>query len=123
MIERIQGSASSKKFIYLGDGSGDYCPSLKLGNGDYVMPRKGFPLWDLISSNPLLVKAEVHEWSDGEALEQTLLKLIDRIMTEEDSNNSSHVPPSAAAADCKFQTISVVAHEAFPPVLPVPQAK
>ncbi|XAR67643.1 Inorganic diphosphatase [Bertholletia excelsa] len=43
IIERIQASAyaeGKKKFIYLGDGSGDFCPSLKLGEGDYVMPRR-----------------------------------------------------------------------------------
>ncbi|OWM77741.1 hypothetical protein CDL15_Pgr012443 [Punica granatum] len=40
VIERIQGSVGNKKFIYLGDGSGDYRPSLKLSNRDYVMPRK-----------------------------------------------------------------------------------
>lgn len=118
VIERIRDSITNKRFIYLGDGSGDYCPSLKLGSGDFVMPRKGFPLWDLICLNPLLVKAEVHEWSDGEELEQTLLKLVDKIMAEEDSSNSSLVSPTA---DCKFQTISMVAHESFPPVLPVPQ--
>ncbi|XVE88907.1 hypothetical protein DITRI_Ditri19aG0106600 [Diplodiscus trichospermus] len=47
VIERIQASLSmeeKKKIIYLGDGLGDFCPSLKLGDGDYVMPRKNFPL-------------------------------------------------------------------------------
>ncbi|KAK4740490.1 hypothetical protein SAY87_032256 [Trapa incisa] len=117
VIERIQGQISNKKLIYLGDGSGDYCPSLKLGHGDYVMPRKGFPVWDLICKNPLLVKAEIHEWTDGEGLERTLLRLIDRIMSEEDNSDGSLV----SAADCKFETISMAAHEAFPPVLPVPQ--
>ncbi|OWM64727.1 inorganic pyrophosphatase 1-like [Punica granatum] len=118
VIERIQASVSNKKFIYLGDGSGDYCPTLKLGNRDYVMPRKSFPLWDLICRDPLLIKPEIHEWTDGEELEQTLLKLVHSIMTEEESNNSCLV---SAAEDCKFQTISVAAHETFPHVLPVPQ--
>ncbi|MBA0720154.1 hypothetical protein Golax_007788, partial [Gossypium laxum] len=44
VIERIQASLSmedpKKTKIYLGDGLGDFCPSLKLGDGDYVMPRK-----------------------------------------------------------------------------------
>ncbi|KAG2694268.1 hypothetical protein I3760_08G134300 [Carya illinoinensis] len=34
-----------KNFIYLGDGNGDYCPTLKLGEGDYVTPRKNYPMW------------------------------------------------------------------------------
>ncbi|KAH7842414.1 hypothetical protein Vadar_005043 [Vaccinium darrowii] len=28
-----------KRMVYLGDGRGDFCPSLKLGKGDHVMPR------------------------------------------------------------------------------------
>ncbi|XP_052181340.1 inorganic pyrophosphatase 2 [Diospyros lotus] len=79
VIKQIQASISEsgkKKMIYLGDGGGDYCPSLKLGVGDHIMPRKDFPLWRRICSNQMLVKAEVHEWSNGEELERTLLQLI-----------------------------------------------
>ncbi|CAI9100538.1 OLC1v1037662C1 [Oldenlandia corymbosa var. corymbosa] len=65
------------RFIYLGDGGGDFCPALKLGKGDHVMPRKNFPLCDRINSNPELIEAGVHEWSNGEELEQILLRLID----------------------------------------------
>jgi pyridoxal phosphate phosphatase PHOSPHO2 len=42
IMERIQATAASDKkqhFIYIGDGKGDYCPSLKLGEGDHVMPK------------------------------------------------------------------------------------
>nr|CAD1833952.1 unnamed protein product [Ananas comosus var. bracteatus] len=42
IIERIRASVTAegkKHFIYLGDGKGDYCPSLKLSESDYVMPR------------------------------------------------------------------------------------
>ncbi|PRQ58294.1 putative inorganic diphosphatase [Rosa chinensis] len=51
--------------INLGDGVGDYCPSLKLREGDFVMPRKNFPLFDKICQNPLALKAKIHEWTDG----------------------------------------------------------
>lgn len=115
IVERIQDSVTveeKKKFIYLGDGSGDYCPSLKLRDGDYVMPRKGFPLWDLICQNPKLVKAEIHEWTDGEELERILLGLINRISIEE---NAQFLSP-----DCKLQTINS-APEALPQALPVQQ--
>ncbi|KAK4342467.1 hypothetical protein RND71_038283 [Anisodus tanguticus] len=47
VIEQIQASMSEKgksRFIYLGDGRGDYRPTLKLDRGDHVMPRKGFLL-------------------------------------------------------------------------------
>ncbi|GMY34547.1 inorganic pyrophosphatase 1-like [Fagus crenata] len=114
IIERIQASESlegKRKIIYLGDGSGDYCPSLKLGDGDYVMPRKNFPCWDLICKNPLLIKAEIHEWIDGEDLEKILLGLINKISIEE---NAQFLSP-----DCKLQTISVSTHEAMPQALRV----
>ncbi|KAK1314290.1 Inorganic pyrophosphatase 1 [Acorus calamus] len=47
IIKRIQDSMSSegkKRIIYLGDGKGDYCPSLNLDEGDFMMPRKNYPL-------------------------------------------------------------------------------
>ncbi|KAH0982452.1 hypothetical protein GBA52_009629 [Prunus armeniaca] len=116
VIERIQTSVCTegkKKIIYLGDGSGDYCPSLKLKEGDFVMPRKNFPLFDLICKDPSLIKAGIHEWTDGEELEQILLSLINTISMEEKAQFIS--------ADCKLQTISASAHEAFPKALPVQQ--
>ncbi|KAK9281312.1 hypothetical protein L1049_004210 [Liquidambar formosana] len=106
-----------KKFIYLGDGNGDFCPSLKLGEGDHVMPRKNFPLWDLICKNLMLVKAKIHEWTDGEELERVLLRLTNTISMEEISSNNS---AQLISVDCKFQTIPMSAHEALPQALPVP---
>ena len=116
VIKRIQASISTEKFIYLGDGSGDFCPSLKLGDGDYVMPRKNFPLWDLICRNPNLIKAEVHEWSDGEELEHGLLHLIKKISEENNANNNS-AAAQLISVDCKFETMAA---QALPQALPVP---
>ncbi|RDY01021.1 Inorganic pyrophosphatase 2, partial [Mucuna pruriens] len=83
IIEKIQESilcsGEKKRLIYVGDGSGDYCPSLRLKEEDFVMPRKNYPVWDLICKDPLLVKAEIHEWSDGEELERISQKLIHKI--------------------------------------------
>ncbi|KAG2712938.1 hypothetical protein I3843_04G141500 [Carya illinoinensis] len=86
VIDEIQASVSgnsTKNFIYLGDGHGDYCPTLKLGGSDYVMPRKNYPLWKRICCEPLLVKAKVHEWSTGEELKRILLYLIDTITIQD----------------------------------------
>nr|DAD48948.1 TPA_asm: hypothetical protein HUJ06_018885 [Nelumbo nucifera] len=76
------------------------------------MPRKNFPLWELISSNPLLVKAEIHEWSDGEDLERVLLQLINNILDQEEAQM---IP-----VDYKFHTIPISTHEPLPKALPVP---
>ena len=95
MVNDIRTSAlghGKKRFIYLGDGRGDICPTLKLVDGDYVMPRKNYPLWDRICSKPTLIKAEVHEWSNAEELEKVLLHLINTISINENcgGKNSSH---------------------------------
>ena len=47
------------------------------------MPRKDYALWKRICSKPMLIKADIHEWSDGEELGKILLHLIHRISTEE----------------------------------------
>ncbi|EXC11128.1 Inorganic pyrophosphatase 2 [Morus notabilis] len=89
ILERIRASMAAegnKRFIYLGDGVGDYCPSLKLKGRDFVMPRKNFPVWELISKNPQLIKANIQAWTDGEELEKTLLSLIDTIFIEENAS-------------------------------------
>jgi pyridoxal phosphate phosphatase PHOSPHO2 len=83
IIEKIQDKAGTKDqhFIYIGDGKGDYCPSLRLGEGDYVMPKENYPLWNLICSNKQLLKAEIHPWNSGEELEKILLELVNRMIT------------------------------------------
>lgn len=91
--------------VYLGDGAGDYCPSLKLVKGDFMMPRKDFPVWDLICKNRDLLKSDVHEWTDGEELERVLLQIIATITSMETSNNIDNTNQSF---DCKFE---IIAHE------------
>ncbi|KAK7319907.1 hypothetical protein RJT34_04635 [Clitoria ternatea] len=79
VIDQIRDSLPEnqrRRFIYIGDGTGDYCPTLKLKEGDFVMPRKDYPLWNRICSDPKLVNAKVHGWSNGEELETTLSNLI-----------------------------------------------
>ncbi|RZS16030.1 hypothetical protein BHM03_00048003 [Ensete ventricosum] len=119
IMERIQASAfveGRKRFIYLGDGKGDYCPSLRLNQGDYVMPRKNYPLWQLIVDNPQVLRAEIHEWSNAEELQRVLLRLIN------DSASADRSSPSQLiSVDCKFHTPPPSTTEAFPKsLLPVP---
>ncbi|KAJ0964642.1 hypothetical protein J5N97_025780 [Dioscorea zingiberensis] len=85
IIERIKAeilAEGKKRIIYLGDGKGDFCPTLKLGKADFVMPRFKYPVWELISKNKELIKAEVHEWSDAEEQEKILLQLINKAAME-----------------------------------------
>lgn len=66
--------------IYLGDGNGDFFLVLKISEGDWVMPRKNFPPWELICSNPLMKKADGHEW-------RILLHLIINMIAMEENIN------------------------------------
>ncbi|XP_022147549.1 thiamine phosphate phosphatase-like protein [Momordica charantia] len=78
VIDQIRASKSvNHKFIYIGDGRGDFCPTLRLEEEDHVMPRKLYPLSERINSNQTLVKAKTHEWSDGKELEKILSGLVD----------------------------------------------
>ncbi|KAL8118736.1 inorganic pyrophosphatase 2-like [Apium graveolens] len=123
IIERIQREVENKKMIYLGDGAGDYCPSLKLKAGDYVMPRKNFPVWELICKNREIVKAEIHEWSDGDEFAKILLHLVDEISMEDDNDNinTSGTATRLFSVDCDFSSSKIPVREALPqPLLAVP---
>lgn len=118
IIERMRESEMAKgkkKFIYLGDGRGDYCPSLKLSADDNVMPRKGFPLWELICANTKALRAEVHEWSDFEEQETILLQLIHKAISVDHDEGSLLL-----SMDCKLQNMPTAGHDALPQALPVP---
>ncbi|KAI3754207.1 hypothetical protein L1987_53985 [Smallanthus sonchifolius] len=83
VLNKIQDSTSQdikkRVIIYIGDGGGDFCPTLKLREEDHVMPRKDFPLHNLISKSSMPIKPQVHEWSDGEELNKILIRLIDLV--------------------------------------------
>lgn len=94
-----------RRVVYLGDGRGDYCPSLKLAERDYMMPRKGYPVWELIGGDRSAVRADVREWADAEDLEAVLLSIIHECATVEDGGKimgmvvpECHVLPSLASA-------------------------
>lgn len=120
VIEKFQNSLDEegkKNIIYLGDGNGDFCPSLKLKESDYLMPRINFPLSDLVSKNSNDIKAHVHGWRDGEELENVLLHIINK--TNIDKGNNI-VGPKIMTLDCKMGTISSDALKPFPEAISVP---
>ncbi|XP_027906620.1 inorganic pyrophosphatase 1-like [Vigna unguiculata] len=125
VIERIQNSmaeAGKKKVIYIGDGNGDFCPSLKLKESDFLMPRTGFPLCDLVSKNSNQIKAEVHGWRDGKELQHVLLNLINKAI-EEGNNTINNNTLQTISLDCKLlqPPIPIDTHQPLPKALSVPQ--
>ncbi|KAF8051476.1 hypothetical protein N665_1717s0010 [Sinapis alba] len=121
IIERIQASftkeESKMKMIYLGDGAGDYCPSLRLKAEDYMMPRKNFPVWDLIIQNPTLVKATVRDWTNGEGMERILMGIINEIISSSDEEEEKE--KMLSSGDCKI-SVEIVHEPLVPLALQVP---
>lgn len=123
MIEKIRASVSAdgkKQLVYVGDGAPDFCAGLKLEEGDVLMPRKDFPICDLISTNPLLTKAKIHEWSDWEELGANILSTVNRSFIRDESSSNVKTD-QLVPVDCKYQngSISATAHEALQNILPV----
>jgi len=52
------------RIVYVGDGSGGFCPVLSLRTCDFVLARRDFPLHNLCAYNPS-VQATVRPWRDG----------------------------------------------------------
>ncbi|GER47389.1 pyridoxal phosphate phosphatase-related protein, partial [Striga asiatica] len=113
VIEKIQASIAkegSKRMIYLGNGAGDFCPSLKLRETHFMMPRKDFPVWELICENREVLRADVHESVNGEDMEIILLQLIEKIKVQEKNGFNS---VQMLSVDCKLETvIPMAAYEA-----------
>ncbi|KAM1725768.1 hypothetical protein ACFX12_016635 [Malus domestica] len=123
VMEKIRASVSAdgkKHFIYVGDGAPDFCAGLKLEEGDFLLPRKNYPIWDLISANPLLTKAKIHEWNECDELGTILLNTVKAFFIGDKSGKerSNRLVP----IDCKSQSssVSASAHDAFQNALPVP---
>jgi pyridoxal phosphate phosphatase PHOSPHO2 len=72
--------AAAPRVAYVGDGGGDLCPSLRLGEGDLVCARAEYPLLARLRSEKVspLVRAEVVAWHTsaevGEAIRSFVLK-------------------------------------------------
>ncbi|KAI3871653.1 hypothetical protein MKW92_007183 [Papaver armeniacum] len=120
IMERMRDSLAfdegKKQIIYIGDGKGDFCPSLKMREGDYVMPRKNYPVWELICNSLIHIKAEIHEWSSGDDFKGKLLDLINKIsVISGDEEMANHI----AAKSVLQSSIVTCNHQV---VLPHPQA-
>lgn len=59
--------------LYLGDGSGDLCPSLQLDESDAILARKDYPLAALLRERDKEPRARVFEWADGDEAERIFL--------------------------------------------------
>ena len=62
--------------VYVGDGSNDLCPCLRLKKQDIIFPRKGFHLIPKLASHTDLIEAAVVPWASGHDIVEELKKRI-----------------------------------------------
>jgi pyridoxal phosphate phosphatase PHOSPHO2 len=64
--------------FYLGDGENDYCPALLFGEGDYLFPRHGFALHNLLYGKNYIekLKCNVISWENANVIIEVLKKLL-----------------------------------------------
>ena len=68
IISQLEEEGQMLRIIYVGDGSGDYCPTLRLNAKDTVCCRKNWSLHKKLSMNSDMNKANILPWSDGKEL-------------------------------------------------------
>jgi len=73
---RSGGAAST--LVYVGDGTGDLCPCLRLGEADVICARKGYPLARKLAQADIrpLVRARVVEWVSGADVRAVVTALL-----------------------------------------------
>lgn len=79
-LQAIQQANPQRRIIFCGDGANDLCPSLGLGPNDFVLPRKGHPLEQLIAKRSAkkgetVVVAQVMPWNDHAELFEIIRSL------------------------------------------------
>lgn len=67
----LKSWALSGQIMYVGDGGGDYCPSLCLPSSGVVFAREGFPLAQKCAANP--PQAKVVLWSSWKDLSEKII--------------------------------------------------
>lgn len=100
MRDSVSAKGKKKRMLYVGDGTPDFCAGLKLDGGDYLIPRKNFPIWDLICANTMIIKANIHEWSSWEELAALLINTTKTSFIEDLDKCTT------TSRDCKIQDTS-----------------
>ena len=71
VLDRWVAECRPRRIIYVGDGSGDYCPATRLVEDDVVCARANYPLAKKLRklalnvADPVTLDAAVAEWRDG----------------------------------------------------------
>ena len=86
---REKENVTFSNIAYVGDGTNDFCPSLRLQECDLVFPRRGFSLMQYIekmeTEQNLKIKANIWPWDTGK-------DILDRMLMSFDSLGSTQIP-------------------------------
>ena len=69
-----RGSGGHSPTFYVGDGSGDLCACLRLGAGDVVCAREGYPLLKALTQHRPAFRGKVVAWKNGGDVQRALLE-------------------------------------------------
>lgn len=74
IAERLAEGQYFYRILYIGDGSNDVCPALKLTANDYVFARVGFRLLRSLEKMPAKdVKPSIIPWENGHDIRKALM--------------------------------------------------
>lgn len=74
IAERLAEGQYFYRILYIGDGSNDVCPALKLTANDYVFARVGFRLLRSLEKMPAKdVKPNIIPWENGHDIRKALM--------------------------------------------------
>mmetsp|Transcript_993 Transcript_993/g.1308 ORF Transcript_993/g.1308 Transcript_993/m.1308 type:complete len:175 (-) Transcript_993:80-604(-) len=87
-IRNINSQADSKQhnvLFYVGDGGGDFCPTLRMKSSDVCFARHSYPLHKkILSSHPQAVECNVQTWSTPDELKHKFLRELNLPPLESD---------------------------------------
>ncbi|XP_039281243.1 probable phosphatase phospho2 [Nilaparvata lugens] len=69
---------------FVGDGSNDLCPSLRLSHGDFIFPRENYALSRKLSRYEGEIKADIHPWTTGNDVLDVIQKALTSKTPEKD---------------------------------------
>lgn len=68
-LQELNMDGIVSRVLYIGDGSGDYCPCQHcLGKNDVILCRDGWPLHKMIHSTTTPLPARIEPWNSGDDL-------------------------------------------------------
>ena len=75
VLDQWRAELRPRRVVYVGDGSGDFCPCLRLRASDTVCARSGYPLakkLEAMKDDAKVLDARVAYWEDGAELARAL---------------------------------------------------